>query len=432
MGRQHKQRLESRLSCAVTEPAPTGAAQPEYSGQPKGWYGESKMKNDIATIVHLDLSNVDDEKKRAAKLAQAVMRRQQSVLILDDVWNHFVLEKVEIPVRVNGCKLILTTRLLDACRRLGCQVKIKVEPFSKEEAWSLFLEKVGYGVALPPEVKDIARSVAKECAGLPLAITVPAGSMRGVDDICEWRNTLEILKESKVGQDDMELRDMALQIVIMSPRFMVAAGVGLKDIPDEEKWTEDLEKVSLMHNKISEIPSSLSPRCPKLSTMMLQHNSLRTIPDSFFVHMHMHELKVIDLSYNCIEYFPNSLSNLENLTSLLLRECDKIEHVPSLAKLTALRRLDLVQTTISEVPNGLEMLVNLRYLDLYSPNLKMLPVGTFAKLSRSRKQVHKIVLEGFKHQSPSPSLNDVKKPEDLKLVMEGLQANDGGIAGGHE
>ena len=79
------------------------------------------------------------------------MRRQQSVLILDDVWNHFVLEKVEIPVRVNGCKLILTTRLLDACRRLGCQVKIKVEPFSREEAWSLFLEKVGYGVALPPE-----------------------------------------------------------------------------------------------------------------------------------------------------------------------------------------------------------------------------------------------------------------------------------------
>jgi hypothetical protein len=44
MGQRHKQRLESCLSCAVTESAPVGAAQPEYSGQPKGWYSESKMK----------------------------------------------------------------------------------------------------------------------------------------------------------------------------------------------------------------------------------------------------------------------------------------------------------------------------------------------------------------------------------------------------
>ena len=44
------------------------------------------------------------------------MRRQQSILILDDVWNHFVLEKVGILVRVKGCKLILTTRLLDVCK----------------------------------------------------------------------------------------------------------------------------------------------------------------------------------------------------------------------------------------------------------------------------------------------------------------------------
>ncbi|GMY31738.1 disease resistance protein SUMM2-like, partial [Fagus crenata] len=51
-----------------------------------------------------------------------------------------------------------------------------------EEAWCLFLEKVGHGLALPPKVKDIARSVAKECVGMPHAITVLAGSMRGMDD----------------------------------------------------------------------------------------------------------------------------------------------------------------------------------------------------------------------------------------------------------
>ena len=44
MGRRHKQWLESRLGCTITEPALIGAAQPEYLGQPKGWYGESKIK----------------------------------------------------------------------------------------------------------------------------------------------------------------------------------------------------------------------------------------------------------------------------------------------------------------------------------------------------------------------------------------------------
>ncbi|XP_062168701.1 probable disease resistance protein At4g27220 isoform X2 [Alnus glutinosa] len=433
-----------------------------------------KLQNDIAKMVNLDLSNVDDEKKRAAKLAQALLRRKQSVLILDDVWNHFLLEKVGIPLRVNGCKLILTTRSLDLCRRMSCQVKIKVEPLSEEEAWNLFLEKLGHEIALTAELKDITRSVAKECAGLPLAIVVMAGSMRGVDDICEWRNALEVLKESKVGQDDMEtevfqvlrfsywslndskvqqcflycslypedykikreelierfideglvdrmksrqaqidrghtilnklenscllegiidyfphekkflkmhdlIRDMAVQIVNVSPRFMVEAGIRLKDLPDEENWTEDLEKVSLMHNKISEIPSSASPRCPRLSTLMLQYNGLRKIPDSFFEHMR--GLEVLDLSYNAMEHLPNSISNLENLRALLLRECDKLNHVPSLAKLTALRRLDLGHTGITEVPKGMEMLVNLRYLDLSAHNLKMIPVGTLAKLS---------------------------------------------------
>ena len=61
------------------------------------------------------------------------------------------------------------------------------------------------------------------------------------------------------------MRDMALKITKAGhPRFMVKAGVGLKDIPAEREWTEDLDKVSLMGNEIEEIPRGLSPRCPRL------------------------------------------------------------------------------------------------------------------------------------------------------------------------
>ena len=50
---------------------------------------------------------------------------------------------------------------------------------------------------------------------------------------------------------------------------MVKASEGLKDLSDEEKWTENLEKVSLMHNKISEIPNGVPPDCPRRYTLTL-------------------------------------------------------------------------------------------------------------------------------------------------------------------
>ncbi|GFS42109.1 hypothetical protein Acr_00g0078130 [Actinidia rufa] len=91
------------------------------------------------------------------------------------------------------------------------------------------------------------------------------------------------------------IREMALKITKEGhPRFMVKAGVGLEDIPAEREWTEDLDKVSLMGNRIEEIPLGRSPRCPRLSTLMLNENRLTKIADSFFEHMHA--LHVLDLS----------------------------------------------------------------------------------------------------------------------------------------
>ncbi|KAG6689400.1 uncharacterized protein LOC122280481 [Carya illinoinensis] len=49
------------------------------------------------------------------------------------------------------------------------------------------------------------------------------------------------------------------------------------------------------------------------------------------------------------------------------------------------------------------------------------------KAVTGRKQMHKIVQEGFRHQPTSPALDDMKKPEDLKVVMQELQAKEDGV-----
>ncbi|GLU24214.1 hypothetical protein SLE2022_401660 [Rubroshorea leprosula] len=190
---------------------------------------------------------------------------------------------------------------------------------------------------------------------------------------CEGHVVLEklvdsCLLESVKNADDEEFvsmhdlfRDMALDI---RPQFLVKAGIALEKLPEEDEWREDLLKVSLMENHITEIPSSMPPpKCPMLTTLLLSNNRIITIPEAFFEHML--GLKILDLSNNFeLSRLPSSVSKLEKLTTLLLKGCNSLREVPSLSNLVGLKKLDLSWTSIEELPQGLNMLINLKYLGL--------------------------------------------------------------------
>ncbi|KAK3424126.1 hypothetical protein EUGRSUZ_F00918, partial [Eucalyptus grandis] len=143
---------------------------------------------------------------------------------------------------------------------------------------------------------------------------------------------------SKMKMHDL-IRDMALHI--MSATSIVKAGKWFKSIPSEEYWTDALEKVSLMGSGISEIPLNMSPNCPKLSTLLLNRSWFKggDLPDSFF--KQLCGLKVLNLSGCGLTELPNSISDLVNLRALLLRSCRGFHHIPYLGKLTSLRKLDV-------------------------------------------------------------------------------------------
>uniref|UniRef100_A0A6N2LN04 Uncharacterized protein n=1 Tax=Salix viminalis TaxID=40686 RepID=A0A6N2LN04_SALVM len=73
----------------------------------------------------------------------------------NDLWNPFKLDKVEIPLRLKGCKLILTTLSERASYRMNCRHKIKVMPLSDGEAQTLLMEELGHDIALSPEVEKL-------------------------------------------------------------------------------------------------------------------------------------------------------------------------------------------------------------------------------------------------------------------------------------
>uniref|UniRef100_A0A803MUF3 AAA+ ATPase domain-containing protein n=1 Tax=Chenopodium quinoa TaxID=63459 RepID=A0A803MUF3_CHEQI len=370
------------------------------------------LQDKIAEAMNLSyLLTEKNAIRKAASLSYELKQRNNVFLFLDDVWEHFSLEEVGVPIGdENSCKLILTTRSLDVCRRMKCRKTVKVEPLSKEKAWELFSKVLGRRDHMPPEINELAELVAAECAGLPLGLIVMAGSMREVDDIQEWRNTLEELQNSSEGQPDNRnrdipslldkidswqkqfdkghsmlnklenacllerydnrcvkmhnfIRDMAIRITNTKPRYMIAAGAELRRIPSGRRWTIDLDKASLMHNFLSEIQPGTIPMCPDLTTLLLQQNPFTKLPDSFFVHMKA--LKVLNLSKTSIKRLPDSISELKNLRALLLEFCKRLHFVPSVVKLTSLRELDFSFCwSMKDVPHGMNQLAELRFLDL--------------------------------------------------------------------
>ncbi|KAG8492336.1 hypothetical protein CXB51_009824 [Gossypium anomalum] len=169
------------------------------------------------------------------------------------------------------------------------------------------------------------------------------------------------------------VRDMALSITSMDPRYIV------QELPKRGQWSPVIEKVWLMNNSITEFPPDVPPtKCQLLTTLLLRGNPIKEIPYSLF--MNIPCLSVLNLSFTKIKSLPNSISELKNLTTLLLRGCEELRDLPCLSMLQELKKLDLFWTKIEEVPEGMDMLIKLRYLELGVFTLKEIPAGLLPKL----------------------------------------------------
>ncbi|WJX75443.1 Ulp1 peptidase [Trifolium repens] len=179
----------------------------------------SKLQDDIAKRIGVKLDE-DDERIRSNNLSLALETKEKSIIVLDDVWNYIDLQKVGIPLKVNGIKVILTTRLKHVCHQMDCLPNhmIQIIPLNHtlyrgHEDWRLFDIKLGHNgtpITLSPEIENIAKGIVQRCGGLPLGISVIARTMKGIDDIHQWKHALNKLKKLEMGQ---ELEEEVLKVL---------------------------------------------------------------------------------------------------------------------------------------------------------------------------------------------------------------------------
>ncbi|KAK8549233.1 hypothetical protein V6N13_008910 [Hibiscus sabdariffa] len=144
-------------------------------------------------------------------------------------------------------------------------------------------------------------------------------------------------------------------------QFILKAGSGLTQPPSLEEW-ENSNMIFLMDNKLSSLPER--PSCHGLSTLFLQRNvRLRVIPVHFFDCMPC--LKVLNLSNTRIKCLPKTISTLESLETLVLRNCERLVMLPpDIGSLKLLQVLDLRGTEINKLPDEIGELSSLAYFDV--------------------------------------------------------------------
>ncbi|KAK1303502.1 Disease resistance protein [Acorus calamus] len=133
-----------------------------------------RIQEEMAKSLGIDIKQ---EGTPAATLYGRIKRAGKILIILDDMWGRLELSEVGIPEDDERCKIILTSRSLEVCNSMRSQNTMRSQKsiplgiLSENDSWELFKE---HTVVVET---SIARNVASECGGLPLAIVAVARAL---------------------------------------------------------------------------------------------------------------------------------------------------------------------------------------------------------------------------------------------------------------
>eukprot|EP00258_Populus_trichocarpa_P025768 XP_024441787.1 probable disease resistance protein At4g27220 isoform X2 [Populus trichocarpa] len=153
------------------------------------------IQDRMADSLHLKFEKTGKE-GRASELWQRLQGKKM-LIILDDVWKHIDLKEIGIPFGDDhrGCKILLTTRLEHICSTMECQQKVFLGVLSEDEALALFRINAGLRDG-DSTLNTVARKVARECKGLPIALVTLGRALRDKSEN-QWKRVSKQLKNSQ-------------------------------------------------------------------------------------------------------------------------------------------------------------------------------------------------------------------------------------------
>lgn len=374
-----------------------------------------ELQNVIASAVQLDLSGChNDVELQRAKLC-AYLKMKNFFLVLDNMKKKIDLKELGVEFSNDkDSKLLFSTENRNLIEEMKADVCMKIQPMTTEDTWKMFRNVAFKDSHVPGDIEHVARQIASECEGLPLAIKLIGSAMIGNNSLNEWQLVLSQMQRMDfsfpISQPRIEpvlfqrLRfcyDCLPHANLKEGFLFCAAFAECEQIPLKALvhiWiaegllqARDLDNLMKMGYNYVKL---LEKRClfQMKGDVITVHNVVRSMAIclgeneencvfmagrqlQYFPHIQNHEdCKRLSVYDNNLKSLPTKELRCPKLVSLFLGKNEELKEIPErfLLGFTSLRVLEL-GIPVKSLPASLWKLIHLVFLDLSWTEIEDVP-----------------------------------------------------------
>ncbi|XP_042465433.1 probable disease resistance protein At1g61300 [Zingiber officinale] len=187
-----------------------------------------KLQMDIAKSLELMTLKESDNERTCGDKLFSYLKNKNCLLLLDDIWELMDLQLLGMahsateqgqhqqqPRKV----VVFTTRSETVCTQMKADKKIKAKCLDPDQAWRLFEQNSDKKfLSSDGGINFVAQELAKECAGLPLALVTVARAMSGKKSWEAWKDALHQIRD----KHEWTTIDLSEDSVVMYKAFQLS------------------------------------------------------------------------------------------------------------------------------------------------------------------------------------------------------------------
>ncbi|XP_060183635.1 putative late blight resistance protein homolog R1A-3 isoform X3 [Lycium barbarum] len=145
----------------------------------------------------------EDVDKLANKISGFMNKGGRCLIVLDDVWAEDVIDAVKrvFPENKKGHRIMMTTREGNVAKYANKDPH-DLKFLTEGESFELLVKRVFGKESCPVDLVGPGTSIARKCSGVPLAVVVIAGALRGRPNRNDWQRVDRNVVEHLINKDD--------------------------------------------------------------------------------------------------------------------------------------------------------------------------------------------------------------------------------------